>query len=31
MKYFSPGQIRFVIVTCAVVLALALWRYIQAH
>jgi len=27
MKHFSPGQIRFVIVICAVVLALALWRY----
>jgi hypothetical protein len=28
MKRFSPGQIRFVIVTCAVVLAIALWRYL---
>jgi hypothetical protein len=28
MKHFSPGQIHFVIVTCAVVLALALWRYL---
>jgi hypothetical protein len=31
MKRFSPDQIRFVIVACTVVLALALWRYIQAR
>jgi hypothetical protein len=31
MKQFSPDQIRFVAVVCAVVLALALWRYIQAR
>jgi hypothetical protein len=28
MKHFSPEQIRFVLFVCAVVLALALWRYL---
>jgi hypothetical protein len=27
MKRFSPEQIRFVLMVCAVVLALSVWRY----
>jgi hypothetical protein len=31
MKPFSPEQIRFVLVVCAIVLALTLWRVLQGH
>jgi hypothetical protein len=31
MKRFSPEQIRFVLIVCAMILALALWRIIQAR
>jgi hypothetical protein len=31
MKRFSPDQILFAIVVCTAVLALTLWRYIQAR
>jgi len=28
MKHFSPEQIRFVLLVCAIVVVLALWRYL---
>jgi hypothetical protein len=30
MKRFSPEHVYFVLVTCAVVLAITLWRYLLA-
>jgi hypothetical protein len=31
MKRFPPEQIRFALAVCMVVLAIAMWRYIQAR